>query len=138
MHSTVWDAPRLREILDAILAATGMNGRALARLGGFGESQVGRWRDGKTRPSWDVISKLGASLVHEYPDLAALAQDLIRAAGYPGAVEDPRPGIVRGHWDDENVRAMWRLKVTPDQKLTLIEAYLRDAPGDDGEMTLTR
>jgi hypothetical protein len=41
--------------------------------------------------------------------------------------EDDRPAVVRDHWDDTNVQALWLLAITPAQKLSLIETYLEEA-----------
>ena len=37
---------------------------------------------------------------------------------------DTRPAVVRDNWNDDNVRALWGLRVSDAQKLVLIEAYL--------------
>jgi transcriptional regulator with XRE-family HTH domain len=91
MHSA-WDRARLRGLIEAITAATGLTQRQLAELADVSHSQVSRWKDGSHQPNYASIRRLAARLLAEYPQVAALATELLPAAGYDVAVEaEPRP-----------------------------------------------
>jgi transcriptional regulator with XRE-family HTH domain len=136
MHSP-WDAVRLRDLIGSIMRKTGLSQRGLARLGGFSESQIGRWLKGETQPQYDTIRRLAEGIIREYPALGDMVPDLFSAAGYNSASVggDPRPEVVREHWDDKNVRTLWGLSVSVDQRLALIEAFIasKARPGDGDE-----
>lgn len=121
-----WDPARFRDLLDQVIERTGLTQRAIGERGGFDASRISRWRSGQNRPDYDSIVQLVTGLIRDYPEVADSASGLFEAAGYgPGvAITDPRPDVVRANWADQNVRTMWGLSVTEDQRLSLIEAYL--------------
>jgi hypothetical protein len=41
------------------------------------------------------------------------------------------PPVVTGNWDDENVRTLWGLSVSEDQRVSLIGAYLTRKGSED-------
>jgi transcriptional regulator with XRE-family HTH domain len=125
MHGS-WDKEQFRDLLDKILDRTGLTHQAIAALGGFSPSRISRWRSGENRPDYDTIRALVAGLLADYPEAASIAPALFEAAGYAAPViRDPRPEVVRDNWEDENVRSLWRLNVVEDQKVSLVEEYLK-------------
>jgi transcriptional regulator with XRE-family HTH domain len=126
-----WNPAELGGIVQRILDVTGLSQREIARRAGFAETGVGRWRDGKNRPSYETVDKL-AALMTSYADLAPLVPDLFRAAGYPGheaaQAADERPAEVREHWDDPMVRTLWENGAVPaERRLFAIRSYLDSA-----------
>jgi hypothetical protein len=90
---------------------------------------------------WDKVLRTGRGRDTTFAAMARVAgvEPEVRAAlGLEPIgdtqVADPRPALVRDNWDDENVRALWALKVTEDQRLALIGSYLvlADAERDAG------
>jgi transcriptional regulator with XRE-family HTH domain len=53
------------------------------------------------------------------------AAEILREIGRRGG-PDTRPAVVQENWDHEYVRRLWGLTVDADQRLSLIEDYLRD------------
>lgn len=131
MKAAAWDPQRVSDLIAEFMAETGLKQRAIGRLGKFSESQTGRWLRKEARPDHDTIQRLAAAISDQYPEHADLAARLISAAGYAGTVTDMRPAVVRQHWDDPDIRKLWGLSVTQDQRVVLIEALLR-LRGDDG------
>ena len=62
------------------------------------------------------------------PDAAAVLREIQRQPA-----PDSRPDIVREHWDDENIQALWALNVSVDQRLSLIEVYVAQKLGSNGD-----
>jgi transcriptional regulator with XRE-family HTH domain len=131
VQAPAWDPQRVSELVSELMAETGLSQRGVGRLGDFSESQTGRWLRKEARPDHDTIQRLAAAISDRYPEHAVLAGRLIAAAGYAGTVTDMRPAVVRRHWNDPDVRKLWGLSVSQDQRVVLIEALLR-LRGDDG------
>lgn len=123
-----WDSARFGALIGRLLRETGRSQRALAALGPVDPSLLSRWLSGSTRPSFENLQTFITGLRREYPRLDDLVPELIDAAGY-GSLgvlpQDDRPGVVRDHWDDAEVRALWALKTIPGAaKAALIERLL--------------
>lgn len=124
-----WDAARFRDLLDQFAAQTGLSQRAIARLAGFAESQVSRWRSGDHQPAYATLRKLTDAIALEYPAHTSLAADLFTAAGY-GQMPEPGPLpplLVRDNWADQVVRDVWAQDVIPaESRLGIVTHYLSE------------
>ena len=93
------------------------------------------------RLAWDI--EHAARINYRRPTLTALE---VAYGWRPGSIRlalagrqpvpeesDSRPDIVREHWDDENIQALWALNVSVDQRLSLIEVYVAQKLGSNGD-----
>jgi transcriptional regulator with XRE-family HTH domain len=129
-----WDASAFASLLDEIRERTGLSQAAMARLAGFDQSRITRWKSGQNRPDYDSIVSLVTGVTGTHPGVMDMAPRLFTAAGYgPELPPDLRPGFVRDHWEDQNVQAIWGLGAMPrETRAGLIAHYLRGAPDLSG------
>jgi transcriptional regulator with XRE-family HTH domain len=69
-----WPHQQFSDYIDAVMRAQGIDDDAeLARRSGVGQTQIGRWRRGMSRPSIALLDRLAAGLLAPKRNLYALA-----------------------------------------------------------------
>jgi len=86
-----WEVARFRALLDRIQSETGLSQAGLAALVPMHQSQLSRWRNGASRPTYDSLTRLGRALQERYPHLGIGPEQLVVAAGYSVEDEAPQP-----------------------------------------------
>jgi transcriptional regulator with XRE-family HTH domain len=129
-----WDPGEFGRLLAAAIRQAGVTPQRFAQASGLSQSLISRWLNGKTRPSYDNLARLGAALAQRDPALAGAVPGLFAAAGYgsPPPAPPPLPDTVRENWDDPVVREIWDARaISEGARLGLVAHYLgeRDAAG---------
>ena len=88
-------------------------------------------RTGISVEGWNKALKKGSGRQETFIAMARVVgvEAGVRDALGLTPVSADQPQVVRDHARDENVRALWNLRVSEDQRLSLIEAYLAGRPG---------
>ena len=77
-----WPVDQFRALLDHILDETGLTQAGLAALIPMDQSQLSRWKTGRSRPRFESLASLGLSIRSRYPALNVGPDELVQAAGY--------------------------------------------------------
>lgn len=89
-----WQAAEFAKLFQRLLDAAGVSQAEIARRAGVSKGQISRWKNGESRPEYDLIEAVGdvlQKLVPAEPDVTAR---LLALAGY-GAHFGSLPEAVR-------------------------------------------
>lgn len=122
---SAWDKTRFGLLVTEITERTSLSQAAIARLAGVDPTRITRWKRGENRPDYDSIVRLVTGISGSHPEVRDLAPQLFAAAGYGQELPaDDRPAIVRANWGNEDVRKLWSLSVSENQRVVMIRSIL--------------
>lgn len=130
------DDSRFVAVLGQIMDRTGLKPQGLASATGTDPSVVSRWLSGGTRrPKPETVEALTSRLVEYDPTTWDLVAPLFESLGYmPVLPPEPDPYVIE-HWEDENVRKLWRLRVRRGKRVLMIrELSMSDQIPDDAPL----